>query len=171
MIQALTCREELVSMHQGRCITSWVGGYDFGKAVNRLAQIFDMKPQDTLFPGKQLQHVKARSLLCYWAVKELGISTTSVANKPGMHQDTIFPLHIMANEPGYALINRTFCKGLKTQGLPKISMVPGTPHRGVVSKLIFYLTSSWYSDPASPTDGHRRGTARYSEPVPWLADQ
>ena len=63
-----------------------VSGYDFGKAVNRVAQLFDMKPREILFPGKQAQPVKARSLLCYWAVKEPGISTTSVANKLGMHE-------------------------------------------------------------------------------------
>ena len=48
-----------------------------------------MKPREILFPGKQLQRAKARSLLCYWAVKELGISTTSVANKPGMLQSSV----------------------------------------------------------------------------------
>ena len=50
---------------------------------------FLMKPREILFPGKQAQRVKARSLLCYWAVKEPGISTTSVANKLGMHQSSV----------------------------------------------------------------------------------
>ena len=67
-----------------------VSGYDFGKAVNRVAGLFDMKPQEILFPGKQqAQRVKARSLLCYWAVKGLGVSTTSVANKLGMHESSV----------------------------------------------------------------------------------
>jgi len=48
-----------------------------------------MKPREILFPGKQAQRLKARSLLCYWAIKELGISATSVANKPGMHQSNV----------------------------------------------------------------------------------
>ncbi len=48
-----------------------------------------MKPREILFPGKQAQRVKARSLLCYWAVWELGISTTSVANKLGMHESSV----------------------------------------------------------------------------------
>ena len=30
-----------------------VSGYDFGKAVNRVAGLFDMKPREILFPGKQ----------------------------------------------------------------------------------------------------------------------
>jgi len=29
------------------------GGYDFGKAVNRVAGLFDMKPREILFPGKR----------------------------------------------------------------------------------------------------------------------
>jgi hypothetical protein len=66
-----------------------VGGYDFGKAVNRVAGLFDMKPQEILFLGKQAQRVKARSLLCYWAVKELGISATSVADKLGMYESSV----------------------------------------------------------------------------------
>jgi len=41
------------------------------------------------FTGKQVQRVKACSLLCYWAVTELGISATSVANKLGMHQSSV----------------------------------------------------------------------------------
>ena len=48
-----------------------------------------MKRREILFPGKQTQRVKARSLLCYWAVKELGISTTSVASKLGMLQSSV----------------------------------------------------------------------------------
>ncbi|MBW2331680.1 MAG: hypothetical protein JRF30_12400 [Deltaproteobacteria bacterium] len=66
-----------------------VGGYDFSKAVNRVAGLFDMKTREILLPGKQAQRVKARSLLCYWAAKELGISSTSVANKLGMHQSSV----------------------------------------------------------------------------------
>ena len=31
-----------------------VGGYDFSKAINRVAGLFDMKPRETLFPGMQL---------------------------------------------------------------------------------------------------------------------
>lgn len=55
MIQARICRGEVVSTHRGRFITSSEGKRGYD------------------------------SLLCYWAVKELGISTTSVANKLDMH--------------------------------------------------------------------------------------
>ncbi len=92
MIQARTCGEEFVSTHRGPGALHHIlraSVYDFGKAVNRVAQLFDMKPREILFPGKQAQRAKARSLPCYWAAKELGISTTSVANKPGMHQSSV----------------------------------------------------------------------------------
>jgi len=66
-----------------------VNGYGFNKAVNRVGRLFDTEPRGIFFPGKQVQRVKARSLLCYWAVKELGFSTTSVANKLGMHESSV----------------------------------------------------------------------------------
>ena len=54
MIQAQTCREEFVSTHLGRFITSSEGnGYDFNKAVNRVAGLFDMKPREILLPSKR----------------------------------------------------------------------------------------------------------------------
>jgi putative transposase len=46
----------------------------------------DIEPRDLMAPGKQPQRVRARGLLCYWAVKELGISGTTVAKKLGITQ-------------------------------------------------------------------------------------
>ncbi len=43
-----------------------------------------MKPAEILLPSKQPQRVRARSLLCFWAVKELGLSETSLAQKLGI---------------------------------------------------------------------------------------
>ena len=40
-----------------------------------------MKPEQIRSNGKQPQLVKARSLLCYWAVKELQMSGAEVAKK------------------------------------------------------------------------------------------
>ena len=37
-------------------------------------------------PGKQPNRSKARSLLCYWAVRELGMSCTVIAERLGMTQ-------------------------------------------------------------------------------------
>ena len=41
---------------------------------------------EVLAPGKQPNRVKARSLLCYWRVRELGMSCTVIAERLGMTQ-------------------------------------------------------------------------------------
>jgi len=64
-------------------------GYDFDKAVYRVAELFQIKPAEILLPSKQPHRVKARSLLCFWAVKELGISSLSVALKLGITQPSV----------------------------------------------------------------------------------
>jgi REP element-mobilizing transposase RayT len=61
-------------------------GYDFEKLVKRVAESYAMEAKEVLTPGKQPNRVKARSLLCYWAVRELGMSCTVVAEKLGMTQ-------------------------------------------------------------------------------------
>jgi hypothetical protein len=40
-------------------------------------------------PGKQPLTVKARSLLCYWAVKKLGFSATELSKKLGASQPSV----------------------------------------------------------------------------------
>ncbi|UCD91128.1 MAG: transposase [Desulfobacterales bacterium] len=64
-------------------------GYNFNKAVYRIAEIFHLKPIEILLPTKQPNRVKARSLLCFWAVRELGISTVDVAKKLGITQPAV----------------------------------------------------------------------------------
>jgi hypothetical protein len=49
-------------------------GYDFDKAVDRVAEVFSLNPEQVLISGKQLQRVKARSLLFCWAVIELAMN-------------------------------------------------------------------------------------------------
>ena len=64
-------------------------GYDFNMAVEKLGEIFQMQPKEILAGGKQPQQVQARSLLCYWAVREVGLSTTWVAGLLGISQPTV----------------------------------------------------------------------------------
>ena len=64
-------------------------GYDFDKPVHRAAELFEMEPKEILVSGKQPQRLKARRLLCYWAVKELGMNGTSVAKKLGITQPAV----------------------------------------------------------------------------------
>jgi REP element-mobilizing transposase RayT len=64
-------------------------GYNFDWLVKRVAQILEIKPKDVLAAGKYAQSVKARSLLCYWGVRELGITTVDLAKKMNLAQPTI----------------------------------------------------------------------------------
>ena len=41
--------------------------------------ICEIDPDDIFSKGKQRQKVRARSLLCFWAVRELGITLTELA--------------------------------------------------------------------------------------------
>jgi putative transposase len=56
-------------------------GLDVDKVADQVAEIFNLKPEAVLTSGKQPQRVKARSLLCYWVVKELGLSGAYMARR------------------------------------------------------------------------------------------
>ena len=64
-------------------------GYDFDRVVDRVAKLFKMRSEEILNPGKQPQLVRARSLVCYWAVKELGMNGTEVATLLGIIQSSV----------------------------------------------------------------------------------
>ena len=52
--------------------------------ASRVAEICEIKVNDIFLKGKQQKRVKARSLFCYWAVRELGISLTELAKRLGI---------------------------------------------------------------------------------------
>jgi len=56
-------------------------GYDSEKIAERIANIYDMEPSEFLSKGKQPLKVKARSLYCFWAVKELGMSLRDLSRQ------------------------------------------------------------------------------------------
>jgi REP element-mobilizing transposase RayT len=51
-------------------------GYDLNKIAKRVASLCDVEPEDIFSKSRQKAKVKARSLFCYWAARELGISLT-----------------------------------------------------------------------------------------------
>ena len=51
--------------------------------------LLDIEPRDVLVRGKYKQTVKARSLLCYWGTRELGMTTIELAKKLNLAQPTI----------------------------------------------------------------------------------
>ena len=64
-------------------------GYDFDTIVERVAEIFKIAVKYILSPGKQPERVIARSVLAYWAVRELGISGTKVGKRLGLSQSAV----------------------------------------------------------------------------------
>ena len=56
-------------------------GVDLDYVVDRVAKFFGMKSEHLWMPGKSRQQVTSRSLLCFWAVRELGESMVSPAKR------------------------------------------------------------------------------------------
>ena len=59
-------------------------GYDLDQIAARVAEIYGIERDDIFLKGKQQERVKARSLFCFWAVRELGISLTELARRLGI---------------------------------------------------------------------------------------
>jgi len=56
-------------------------GYDLNRVAARVAEIYELEIREIFLRGKQRKRVKARSLFCYWAVRELGYSLTELAER------------------------------------------------------------------------------------------
>lgn len=76
----LSLAEEKYS-HQQKLLSL---GYNFAKLVDKVASIYNIEPDYILKKGRQKQRVAARSLLCFWAVRELGLSLKNVSEQIGM---------------------------------------------------------------------------------------
>ncbi len=64
-------------------------GYDFDRAVERVAEVMDMAQGQVTAFGKSPQTVKARALLCFWAHRKLGMSTIEIAAKLKISQPAV----------------------------------------------------------------------------------
>jgi hypothetical protein len=64
-------------------------GYDFDWVVSRVAAVMDITPTHVTAFGKSPQTVKARSLLCFWAQRRLGMSTVEIAKKLRISQPAV----------------------------------------------------------------------------------
>jgi hypothetical protein len=56
-------------------------GYDFEKVVERISILFHVKKDYITGRGRQKDRVRARDLLCYWTVVELGMPMVNLARK------------------------------------------------------------------------------------------
>lgn len=61
-------------------------GYDFEHLEQRVAEIYEIDREELYLKGRQKTRAEARSLLFYWAVRELGLSGTSLAKRFEMSQ-------------------------------------------------------------------------------------
>jgi REP element-mobilizing transposase RayT len=85
-------------------------GYTVDRIAERVAEIYGMEPDEVLSGGKQQRKVKARSLFCYWAVRELGMSLRELAKRFGLSPPAVgYSVErgeAIAREEGYGLIGK-----------------------------------------------------------------
>lgn len=84
---------EAVLQHQGETLDRRYRlqalGYDLDKIIQRVGELFELPPGDILQPCKQPKRVCARSLVCFWAVTELGLNGTEVGRRLGLSQSAV----------------------------------------------------------------------------------
>ena len=82
-------------------------GFTVDQVAEQVAALLSVKSEQIWQKGKHPQTVKARSLLCYWAVRDLGISATELARRIGMTQSAIshsvYRGEAIAKENGFEL--------------------------------------------------------------------
>ena len=64
-------------------------GYDIEKVENRVMEIFGLERDVIYSKGRRKIQAAARSLLCYWAVRELGLTATELAKRLGVTQPAV----------------------------------------------------------------------------------
>jgi REP element-mobilizing transposase RayT len=56
-------------------------GFNLDRIATRVAEVLGMETDEVCLRGRQDRKVRARSLLCFWASRELGISHTELAKR------------------------------------------------------------------------------------------
>ena len=79
-----TAQEKLESTYELKA-----QGFGFEWLLYRVTQVMELAPRDILSGGKYPQRVRARSLLCYWGSRELGMTTIALAKKINLAQPTV----------------------------------------------------------------------------------
>jgi len=78
-----TCQEQLERRYHYQA-----RGYDFDWLVGQVASVCGVDQNIVTRPGRYPETVEARSVLCYWAVRELGISTLELSKRLAVSQPT-----------------------------------------------------------------------------------
>jgi putative transposase len=84
-------------------------GYTIDSIADRVAEIFEMEPNEIFSKGKQHRKVQAKSLFIFWAVRELGTSLRELSMKlemssPGVGY-SVERGEAIARENGYRLVD------------------------------------------------------------------
>jgi len=83
-------------------------GYNLEKVEEKVAGIFHLNREELYEKGRRINRTDARSLLFYWAVRELGLSGTFLAERFGMSQPgvvyAVYKGEKIAKENGYQLL-------------------------------------------------------------------
>jgi len=84
-------------------------GMDLNAIAARVAEELGIKQEDVYVKGRYRKIVEARSLFCYWAVRELGVTMSVLAQKLGISIPSISVSvergRLIAGKNGYSLIS------------------------------------------------------------------
>lgn len=84
-------------------------GFNIDQVAEKVAELLGIQCEQVWRKGKHPQTVMARSLFCYWAVSELGISATELARRIGITQPAVSESvkrgEAIAKENGFELID------------------------------------------------------------------
>lgn len=64
-------------------------GLDVDKVAERVAALLTLPVEAVWAVGKHRKTVAARSLLCYWSVRQLGLSMSSLARRLGISSTSV----------------------------------------------------------------------------------
>jgi REP element-mobilizing transposase RayT len=85
-------------------------GYNLDRIAKKVGEIYGIEKDEVFSKGRQQRKVKARSLLCYWAVREAGMSLRELARQLEMSGPGVgFAVErgeAIAKENGYELIEQ-----------------------------------------------------------------
>ncbi len=82
-------------------------GVELSHVLLAVAELLEVKAEEITKPGKERQRVRARSLLCYWAVRELGMTMSGMSRQLGLSVPAIAMAvrrgAAIAHDNGYSL--------------------------------------------------------------------
>jgi putative transposase len=97
--------ENLLAKAQERLVQKYalaVKGIGFEQLTQWMSELTGVPVQAMVGPSKRRQTGKARSILCFWARRELGTSLTALANRLGIS----VPTASVATQRGEQIVDR-----------------------------------------------------------------